>query len=207
MRSSSAAISCARGVVELKRKKPVSVAIPTYSASAAGRIGTPAGARHQLEDDHGRGTGGVVQDRFPPRRAARRVVVDAERLLGQGAQLGLQAAEAIGGGVVEEHRRSASAKAPACDAGVVDLDGEGLRLQEAQRLRRGVLVDDAHLRPLRAQEAGQTDLRSDGIAVGVDVRGEQEPATGVRRAHRKLSWARASIIGFGRSGSSRALAT
>ena len=102
-------------------------------------------------------------------------------------------AEAIRGGIVDEHDRVGGVQEPVMARRVVAL---GVRSVEFQKLdlRGGlVLIDDADLESPRLEETAETHLRSDRIAVRIHVRhedvqlGAREEARGTPRVLRARS--------------------
>ncbi len=153
-------------------------------------IGLPAAGVHQLVQDGGGRARLLVDDVLGPRRVPRRMMVDAQRAPGRGAQHGLHAAQPVRRGVVDEHEPARGGEQRIVHRRVVGLEPLLGGRKEVEPLRQRILVHDPDRLAASAQEPRQPQLGADGVSVRVDVRDEHEARRAVDRAAESLELAR-----------------
>ena len=114
-----------------------------------------------------------------PRGVAHRMMIDAQRLLRDRAHHRLHAPQAIRGGVIDEHDLGGLPQQRVVRVRLVDLHLGLGESDEPQIVRKRILVDDADFRAAIQQKSRKGVLGSDCIAVGIDVRHDDDVARNV----------------------------
>ena len=143
------------------------------------QVGGPAALARQFVNHDGRGTCVLVENLLAPRCVTGRVVIDAECALRDRQHYLFHPTETVGRRVIDQNHGIDRAQQLVVQRGIVLLGSHVVALEKAQHVAGGVVVDDAHLLAACEQESGQAQLGSKSIAVGVDVRGEDEALSGI----------------------------
>ena len=178
--TSSAAVRRSRAACSECRNQPVSIAIAVSRPVATSGVIVPPRA---LDGAHDQGPGRLgrrVLEVDRPEVVLADVVVDDHLRSREAADVTGHVAELAPGREVEDDRRPRDPPGPpADDCRPEMLEERPVRVEEVVSGRRRAGVDDADVLPLLPEQARHADLRPQGIAVGPDVRRDQEAVVGL----------------------------